>query len=276
MSVEKIKDLTKKDFDNCVLKINTINNKIGNMMKQLSNLKNDKNRLEPSEENVVLDAFIQCDFDCLNPKFVKKNIVLGEMIYFINLDKDGYYSRTKNIFPIFKIVDKNLIKITKFFENVFDSSGELIIINKDNYKIFIELLINFELDLDTEVSKIIEEVYKLLNNNPLSIIDESKIISEDRNGARFKSIILGKDKERFKIKIRAESYVTQSYIKIEKYSFEKSEWNYYHHLNNGDFPIMESIPYRDNFEQNCFDRIITSCINYILAFERYDINNDKN
>ena len=123
MSVEKIKDLTKKDFDNCVLKINTINNKIGNMMKQLSNLKNDKNRLEPNEENVVLDAFIQCDFDCINPKFVKKNIVLGEMIYFINLDKDGYYSRTKNIFPIFKMVDENLIKITKFFENLFDDSG---------------------------------------------------------------------------------------------------------------------------------------------------------
>lgn len=272
--VEKLKNLVQEDFDNCFIKINKINTKLGDLTKRLKDLKVRKKRLEPGEEDLILDAFIHFDFDCINPKFVKKNIQLNEMIYYIQVENDNYYTRNNNIMKIFKDMDKHLSSFLDFFDDTNVDFDISIIIKKENYKQFMDLMDTFEKYLDSNT--ILEDVEKLLDNNPLSIIEESEIIKKHSNGGRDKILILGIDKDRFKISIHAESYSFQSYIKIEKYSFEKSEWNFYHKLDCESYPIMKSIPHNDNCDSKVFDRIINACIKYILAFESYNIKEDKN
>ena len=87
------------------------------------------------------------------------------------------------------------------------------------------------------------------------VIDETPIQDRSSNGGRFKEIIFKNDKdEKFKLAILSESYVSQSYARLYKWTTENGFEIIKSKNPMKDFKI--DISYRAGYLQSSFDPIV--------------------
>lgn len=269
-----IKNLTKKDFNSMFTLCNEINSNFKLFSQNLIELKNKYRRLESYGDNNVLDAYVALDFDFSDIKFINKNIYLVEPIYFIQVENDSYNIRKFKIMKIFDSIFKEFDKISGAIETAYNEDSNTVIVTKENYKDFIDLYTDLS---KLDFSIILKNIEDILISNPLSIIDETKIVFKDKE-TRTKIIVFGFGKERFRISINITSLYNRSFCLIEKYTFANNEWKEYHSIDVKEYILIDQtvkIP-KGEMKENTFDRLINACINYIYNFEGYNIKEDKN
>ena len=273
---EKIvfKNLTKKNFNHIFNLCKEINSNFKLFTHNLNELKNKYKRPESHENNNVLDAYIELDFNFTDIKFISKKIYLIDPIYFIQIENDSYNIRKFKISQLFDIIFKELDKISGAIETAYDEDSNTVIVTKENYKDFFDLYTDLS---KLDFSIILKNIEDILISNPLSIIDETKIVFKDKE-TRTKIIVFGFGKERFRISINITSLYNRSFCLIEKYTFVNNEWKEYHSIDVKEYILIDQtvkIP-KGEMKENTFDRLINACINYIYNFEGYNIKEDKN
>lgn len=269
-----IKNLTKKDFNSMFTLCNEINSNFKLFSQNLIELKNKYRRLESYGDNNVLDAYVALDFDFSDIKFINKNIYLVEPIYFIQVENDSYNIRKFKIMKIFDSIFKEFDKISGAIETAYNEDSNTVIVTKENYKDFIDLYTDLS---KLDFSIILKNIEDILISNPLSIIDETKIVFKDKE-TRTKIIVFGFGKERFRISINITSLYNRSFCLIEKYTFANNEWKEYHSIDVKEYILIDQTVKisKGEMKENTFDRLINACINYIYNFEGYNIKEDKN
>ena len=94
----------------------------------------------------------------------------------------------------------------------------------------------------------------MISNEKMTIIVNEKIKEEHDNGGRTKTVIFKNDKdEKFKITVHSESYASQSYAKLEKFT---DKFNHIHSSNNIKRDYNIDISYKSQYNTNVFDVII--------------------
>ena len=93
-----------------------------------------------------------------------------------------------------------------------------------------------------------------LNNKEFNLLDDTGIMSTDRNGGRTRTIMYKVNNLFWKLIIHSETYISQSYIKLYS-SLTLDNWNLIK-IGNPKKDYNIDISYSERFSDNVFDGII--------------------
>lgn len=267
-------NLTKKQIDTINILVDSINASYLEFRNSLMNLLQVKGRFRIIDDEIeLLGSYLLLYFN-LETMVVKNKVQLSNSIFgYDDIEPDAsYFNRRKKV--VREVFGNFLITVDKINNEIFYSDNflipdnddiSIIQIDKKNYETFISvmnLLLTF-LENEKEKSIIVHKIEKINALGNIKVVLENEIKATRSNGGWLKTLILIKNRERYKIIID-----TTASIRMELFSGK--EWNYFHHYPTSDYTVCDRFNHSNKPDENTFDKIIEDCINFITDFE--DLN----
>lgn len=105
----------------------------------------------------------------------------------------------------------------------------------------------------------------MAKKSPFTIIDDTFIVNEHSNGGRSRTVLFSnKNKEKFRITVHSESYESQSYARLYKWTSEKG----YECISSKN-PLRDffvDISYSSSYSQKAFDGIVEHLMKIAESF----------
>lgn len=268
-------NLTKKQIGTINILIDSINANYREFRNSLENLLQVKGRFRIIDDEIeLLGSYLLLYFN-LETMVVKNKVQLTNTIFgYDDMEPDAsYFNRRKKV--IREVFGNFLITVDKINNEIFYSENFLISstedhldvvqIDKKNYETFISVMNLILTFLENEKEKriIVHKIEKINTLGNIKVVLENEIKATRSNGGWLKTLILIKNRERYKIIID-----TTASIRIELFSGK--EWNYFHSFPTSDYTVCDRFNHSNKPDENTFDNIIEDCINFITDFE--DLN----